>query len=543
MEITPAPARLSALLASLPESAGFIERIPAGQGSAAVVDKARSDPLIGGVALDSRQMRPGELFVALSGGSADGHRFIPDALHRGAAAVVGTQPIQGLSVPYVRVGDPRLALAYLSAALYGFPARRMTVIGVTGTDGKTTTSNLIFQILQAAGLRSGMISTVNAVIGDQTLDTGFHVTTPEAPDVQRYLAQMAAAGLTHMVLEATSHGLAQHRVAACDFDIGVVTNITHEHLDYHGDYESYRAAKARLFTGLAETPPKPFEQRRGAALNRDDASYDYLSGLTAVPQVSYGLHPEAMIRAEDVSYPAQGLAFTAVGPGLRFPVRSRLAGGFNVSNCLAAIAATVGVMGLAPEEAQEGIAQLAGIPGRMQAIDLGQDFTVIVDFAHTPNALRRSLEAARQILTTQERPGRVIAVFGSAGLRDRQKRRMMAETSAELADLTVLTAEDPRTESLDAILAEMAVGAEARGGVEGQTFWRVPDRGEAIRFALRLARPGDLVMACGKGHEQSMCFGTVEYAWDDRIAMRAALAELLGLPGPVMPQLPTSPKK
>jgi UDP-N-acetylmuramoyl-L-alanyl-D-glutamate--2,6-diaminopimelate ligase len=217
------------------------------------------------------------------------------------------------------------------------------------------------------------------------------------------------------------------------------------------------------------------------------------------------------------------------------PVETHLIGEYNVSNCLAAITATVEGLGLKPEDARGGIAALPGIPGRMELIELGQDFLAIVDFAHTPNALRRALEAARQLTH-----GRVICVFGSAGLRDRLKRRMMAETSAELADLTVLTAEDPRTESLDDILAEMAAGALARQGVEGRTFWRIPDRGAAIRFALGLAEPGDVVMACGKGHEQSMCFGETEYPWDDRIAMRAALSDLLGIPGPAMPRLPTS---
>jgi UDP-N-acetylmuramoyl-L-alanyl-D-glutamate--2,6-diaminopimelate ligase len=503
-----------------------------------VVSKAA----ITGVTMDSRQVQPGYLFVAVSGGASDGHRYLADAVRRGAAALVGERlplelPFTDLSVPYVRVADSRNALASLAAAFYGRPAHRMMMIGVTGTDGKTTTANLIFQILQAAGLRAGMISTVNAVIGDQVLDTGFHVTTPEAPSVQAYLAQMAASGLTHAVLETTSHGLAQQRVAACEFDIGVVTNITHEHLDYHGTFKAYRSAKGILFAGLYATPPKPIDSPRGAVLNRDDGSFEYLSGITRVPVLSYGLDATADIVAKDIESRSGGLRFTAVGSDLdgdriRLPLETSLIGGFNVSNCLAALA--VGsLLKLEPEAIRAGIAALHAVPGRMETIDLGQDFTAMVDFAHTPNALRRSLEAARRLTT-----GRVIAVFGSAGLRDKQKRRMMAQVSAELADLSVLTAEDPRTESLAAILAEMADGAQASGGLEGKTFWRVPDRRAALRFAVRLARLGDLVITCGKGHEQSMCFGEVEYLWDDRVALRAALAEHLGIPGPEMPYLP-----
>jgi len=544
---------------------------------------------IADITSDSRAVTPGSLFVAMTGGTADGHRFIPDALARGAVAVVGEQPVEQIAnlfdraqignslapparagVRYIKVDNSRRALALMAAAHHDWPARKLTMIGITGTDGKTTTTNLLHQILLTAGIKAGMVSTVNAVIGDEALDTGFHVTTPDAPDVQRYLAKMVDAGLTHVVLETTSHGWAQFRVDACEFDIGVLTNITHEHLDYHGSYENYRAAKARLFTGLAETRPKRTGNPRLAILNRDDASYEFLSttlnGLPSIVQICYGLDQNADIRAEQIEYSPSGIHFVAVGKDFRVNVTSKLVGAYNVSNCLAAFSAAVVGLGIPPEIAAQGIASLEGVPGRMERIDLGQPFTAIVDFAHTPNALKVALEAAREMLATESteknkkdsvdsavsvvKP-RVIAVFGSAGLRDKEKRRMMAEVAAEIADLFVLTAEDPRTESLDGILVEMATGARrrpersvegSRGGREGETFWRVADRGEAIRFAVRLARPGDILLACGKGHEQSMCFGKTEYPWDDRIAMRAALAELLGRDGPKMPYLPSQNK-
>jgi len=488
-----------------------------------------------GITLDSRAVEPGNVFIALVGGSVDGHQYIPEAISRGAAVVIGTKPGFDIEVPYLMVLDGRLALAQLSAAYYDFPARELTVVGVTGTDGKTTTANLIFHILRAAGIQAGMISTVNAQIGDKVLDTGFHVTTPEAPVVQHYLAEMVSSGITHVVLEATSHGLAQNRVACCEFDLGVVTNITHEHLDYHGSYADYLSAKGSLLTELAKSVIKKRAIPRLAVLNRDDSSYNYLEELVeglapGVDRVTYGFNPGAEVSAANVQVQPRGLRFsTKIRQSQSIEIKSTLVGAYNVSNCLAAISASAVGLGIDANFVQQGIAAMPGIPGRMETIELA-----LVDFAHTPNALEKVLQSARELTD-----GSVIAVFGSAGLRDRAKRGLMAEISARLADMTVLTAEDPRSESLADILSDMASGMVSRDGVEGRTFWRVPDRGNAIRFALTLAKPGDLVISCGKGHEQSMCFGKIEYAWDDRTAMRAALAEHLGIDGPQMPYLPT----
>ena len=303
--------------------------------------------------------------------------------------------------------------------------------------------------------------------------------------------------------------------------------------------------------------PKPHGNPRLAVINRDDHSFEFLDGFIKTKKLNYGLQDLADVRAEAVHYSPSGIRFTAASKDFRVDVTSPLVGAYNVSNCLAALAASVYGLGIDPEVAARGIASLEGIPGRMERIDLGQPFTAIVDFAHTPNALKVTLEAAREMLpppnsypltpnikkiAAMKDSPRVIAIFGSAGLRDKEKRRMMAEVAAEYADLSVLTAEDPRTESLAGILEEMAAGATTRGGREGESFWRVPDRGEAIRFAVRMARPGDILLSCGKGHEQSMCFGNVEYPWDDRTAMRAALSELLGVDGPKMPYLPSQDK-
>jgi len=476
------------------------------------------DPDITHITSDSRQVTPGALFVAYPGVATDGHRFIPDAVRRGAAAVVGQAAAQVSNLPYIQVPDAREALAYLSACWYGFPARKLVVIGVTGTDGKTTTTNLIHSILTAAGINAGMISTVNAVIGGQALDTGLHTTTPDAHDVQQYLAQMVEAGQTHCVLEATSHGLAQHRVDACEFDIGVITNITHEHLDLHGSFEAYRAAKSRLFEMMASSTRKGIP--KVAVLNADDPSYEFLRGIRSDAELSYGVATCALVSTRDVAYKSDVTRFVVVTPAGRIPLQTHLVGEHNVYNILAAVSAGLALK-LPVKEIQRGVAALHAVPGRWERIDEGQDFLAIVDFAHTPNALEKVLQAARQMTK-----GQVIVVFGSAGLRDVDKRGLMGHVAGKLADKIVITAEDPRTESLDDILAAIAEGVMAEGRREGTDFWRIGDRAEAIRFAVTLARPDDVVMACGKGHEQSMCFGTTEYPWDDRRAMRSALQRM-----------------
>ncbi|HSD85593.1 MAG TPA: UDP-N-acetylmuramoyl-L-alanyl-D-glutamate--2,6-diaminopimelate ligase [Anaerolineae bacterium] len=491
------------------------------------------DPDITLITTDSRQVIPGALFVAYPGVSVDGHNFIPQALERGAVAIVGEQELTSdedlRSVvsgrPYLKVPDGREAFAWLSAAWHGYPARQLIMIGVTGTDGKTTTCNLIHSILTAAGLKAGLISTVNAVIGDRVLETGLHTTTPNADEVQRYLAEMVAAGMTHCVLESTSHGLEQHRVTGCEFDLAVVTNITHEHLDVHGSLEAYRAAKGMLFTSLATAVNKGV--RKAAILNHDDSSNVYLRewietaancGEGCPEIITYAIHAAAQWNAFDIDYRADAIYFNTIGAGRTIEITTPLVGEFNISNCLAAIAATVDGLGVDPPAAQTGIATLPGISGRMERIDEGQNFTVIVDFAHTPNALDRAIATARTMTE-----GQVIVVFGCAGLRDREKRTLMGEVAGRAADKIIVTAEDPRTESLSEIMAVTAQALIAQGRVEGVDFWRVPDRGEALAFACSLAKAGDVAMACGKGHEQSMCFGETEYPWDDREAVRAAL--------------------
>ncbi|MCA9945947.1 MAG: UDP-N-acetylmuramoyl-L-alanyl-D-glutamate--2,6-diaminopimelate ligase [Anaerolineales bacterium] len=482
------------------------------------------------------EVQPGSSFVARVRTSSDGHPWIGKAIELGATFILAEKsPAEmGLTVPenvtYWQVPDTAQTLAWLSAAWYGFPSRQLIMIGVTGTNGKTSTTDLIRGILRAANCQTGMISTLKAMIGDREEALELHVSTPEAPVVQRYLRQMVDAGMTHCILETTSHGLAQHRVTGIDFDVAAITNITHEHLDYHGDFESYAQAKEMLFRSVANndpTPQKPDAVLKTAVLNQDDSSYARLAAIPAPQQISYSLHnPAANLHVTDLVTDPAGSSFTLHLAGQTLSVRSPLLGIFNVANMLAAAGAGHALR-ISPKIIQAGLQTVGQIHGRMHQIQRGQDFIVHVDFAHTPDGLEKAIQAARGILKQIGRNGRIITVFGSAGKRDPEKRRMMAEISSQLADRTVLTAEDPRTESLDDILAAMAAGSLAQGGVEGQTFWRIPDRGQAIYFALGLARPEDFVLVCGKGHEQSMCFITTEYPWDDIQATEAALDAFL----------------
>lgn len=474
---------------------------------------------------DSRQLKKGGVFVARKGLSVDGHEYIQKAIDAGAVAIIGERAID-IDIPYVQVRNASLATGYLAAAYHGFPSRKLIVIGVSGTNGKTTTTHMIHSILKlATDNKAGFISTIGAEFGESSADTGLHVTTPTAPEIQDYLAQMLKAGLTHVVLEMTSHGLEQGRLAGVDIDVAVITNVTHEHLDFHGSYEAYRAAKGIMFEMLRKSAKKP-NTPKISILNRDDSSYEHYAKIPSDKILSYGLHDNADVKPDNVNYAPDGIH-------LQFgqsEIRLNLVGEFNAYNALAAMAATQ-ALGFEDEFIKAGLEAVTTVSGRMQRIDEGQNFTAIVDFAHTPDALEKAISAARSMMPPDKR---LIVVFGSAGLRDIEKRYLMAEVAAKLADFAILTAEDPRTESLDAILQMMADGCVASGGVEGETFIRVPDRGEAIYRACQMANPGDFVMACGKGHEQSMAFGTIEYPWDDRDAMTAALR------GEALTTLPTA---
>lgn len=370
-----------------------------------------------------------------------------------------------------------LVVAVFSSLRFGFPGKRLTVIGVTGTDGKTTTTTLIYEILKKAGHNVSMISSVHAVIGGVSYNTGFHVTTPSAYWVQKYLAQAVAAGDTHMVLEVTSHGLSQYRVWGIPFTIGVLTNITHEHLDWHKTFEQYVQTKLSLLT-----------RARVAVINRDDAEiYQKAIPLLRHKKVyTYAIRREAKITPET------------------FPFSTPLPGIFNRYNCLAAIAAT-SVLGISAKTIRSALSRVLVIPGRMETV-VKSPVQVIVDFAHTPNAIDHALRTVRSMTKK-----RLIHVFGSAGLRDVEKRPLMGQASSKYADVIVLTEEDYRTENVEKIMDQIQMGIEGKTEVH-----RYPDRAKAIQFALETAKSGDLVIITGKGHEQSLCRGTKEYSWSDQ---------------------------
>ncbi len=456
-----------------------------------------------GVTHDSRRVEPGFVFVALPGRRFDGHRFVADAVARGALAVVGAEPLE-LTVPYLRLAASELrpALARLAARFYGRPSRQLWIAGVTGTDGKTTTSFLLRHLLAASGLAAGMIGTVGYDVGAGLVLPQDHFTTPEAPEVQGLLAEMTRGGLKHAVLEASSHALAQHRLDEVEFDLAVWTHLSPEHLDFHGDMEGYFAAKAKLV-----------ERARLAVLNRD---CPYARRLDQRPHLSYGAGGDFEI--SELLEEGAGLRFAFTSPAGRYQAFLPMLGRYNAENALAAVAAAHAA-GVAVGEAAQALASFAGVPGRMQIIQT-EPFRVVVDFAHTPKGLSATLSALRP--TTA---GRLIVVIGSAGERDPGKRAPLGRTALEYADMAVFTEEDSRSEPVEAILAEMARGAKGAGGREGKSYRLEPDRARAIALAFELAADGDTVLLAGKGHERTLERAGEVLRWDE-----AALARrLLGL--------------
>ncbi len=454
-----------------------------------------SDPEVDGVEYDFRNCHPGVLFVAVPGFHVDGHGYAAEAVRAGAVAVVAERPPSPAlppTVPLLLVTSSRIALSALAAELAGHPSRRMTVAGITGTDGKTTTTTMLWAAWREAGERAASLTTVDTRIGDDVHPNRGRITTLEAPELQDRLGDAAAAGCTRVAVETSSHGLHLHRVDDVDYDIAVYTRVTSEHLDLHGTRERYLESKARLLDLVGERPG-------GLAVLDldDDFAFPRLSRARVARRLTYsaaGLTGADLV-AESLRADPRGVRFTAATPWGRIPFELRLAGSFNAGNALAALAAAAG-SGAAPEAAAQGIAALSRVPGRMERIDLGQEFSVVVDYAHTAAALEEVLEELRPVT-----PARLWVVFGSAGERDREKRAAMGRVAGRLADLVVVTDEDPRGEERAAILEEIASGAEQAGAQRGSRLHLISDRVAAIDFAIAAALPGDTVLLAGKGHE------------------------------------------
>lgn len=452
------------------------------------------------IVYDSRQARPGTVFVALRGAQADGHDFAAAAARAGCSALVVDHKIPGADVPQWIVDDTRLALAIMSDRFFGQPSREMSLAGVTGTNGKTTTVFMLDGIYRAAGRVSGVLGTVEYRIGDKSVPADR--TTPESYELQKLLRRMADAGVETAAMEVSSHAAAQHRIAAVTFAVRTFTNLTQDHLDYHGDMEAYFEAKRAFF--VPEEAP--------AVINADDEYGRRLAGVLT-NAVTFALDADADYRGRDVRLNIGGAGFVIDGPDGSFPVSLPLPGSFNVMNALAA-AATARRQGLEWADIVAGLEGLRQVPGRFERVDSGRGFAVIVDYAHTPDSLFRAVSAAREVAA-----GRVITVFGCGGDRDRSKRPLMGAAASGLSDVTVVTSDNPRSESPEAIIADISAGITGACEV-------VPDRREAIKLAVGLAEPGDIVLIAGKGHESEQIFADKTVAFNDKTVAEEAIKEL-----------------
>jgi len=485
-----------------------------------------ADVPISAICFDSRRVTPGALFVAVPGFRVDGHDYISEAVAGGAAAVVvqadqrakWQAAVEGGQLPAIVVPDSRRALAAVAVAFQGHPGRRLRVVGVTGTDGKTTTIHLISALLEAAGYRTGLLSTVHRKVGDRLSSNEYRFTTPEAPQVQALLVEMADAGADYAILESSSHGLALHRLDGCEYDVAVVTNVTADHLDFHRSREEYLAAKGRLFAMLDQAADKGVE--KVAVLNADEPAAAYFAGLTRARVVTYGVQRAADLQAADISPSEWGSRFCLRAGGGELEVEVGLPGLFNVYNSLAAASVALS-QGMSLAAVRDALESFPGVPGRLERVDEGQPFTVVVDFAHAPEALRRVLAFLRERCQ-----GRLIVVFGCIGGREKPRRPGMGLAAGEGADFAVLTNDNPFQEDPEAILAEIAGGLEKAGRHEGHHFVRIPERREAIAHALAMAVEGDIVLLAGKGHEQSITIGDTVIPWDERRVARELLREM-----------------
>ena len=478
------------------------------------------DVEVSGIAFDSRRVKPGDLFIAVSGLHEDGHAFAADAVAKGAVAVAleraGPMPP---GTPVLLLPSTRIGLAEVAAEFYGRPSRQLKLAGITGTDGKTTTTHMAEHVLQASGIAAGAMSTVAFTVSGTETDNLSGQTTTEAPQVQAWLRRMVEAGVACAVIETTSHALVQERVRACDFDVAAFTNVGHDHLDYHATWDDYLEAKARLIDLTAGAADKGIAKT--AVLNRDDPSYEKLSRRPIARRWSYGLTTAADLHPLDLSVSGSGSHFRMKTPAGETEVTLVVPARFNIYNALCAAGVCL-ALGVPLDDIGSGLAGFEGVRGRLETVDLGQDFRVFIDFAHSAGALASALAELRPFT-----PGRLIAVFGSTARSDHD-RPGMGRAAAEFADFFIITTDDPLGEDPAEIAREVQSGAA--GKAPGRDYEVVLDRQSAIRRAIEIARAGDCVLLAGKGHERSMQTASGSEPWDERAEAEAAIREKLGLP-------------
>ncbi|MDR2758723.1 MAG: UDP-N-acetylmuramoyl-L-alanyl-D-glutamate--2,6-diaminopimelate ligase [Spirochaetaceae bacterium] len=496
------------------------------------------DPLITGMEYDSRRIKPGNFYFALPGLHADGHSFIPGAIQQGAAVIIHQDEPGAYrdGVVYIRVRDSRLAMAAAADAFYGFPSEHLVVTGVTGTEGKSTTVYLIYQLLRLAGKAAGFISTVQYDIGAGEVKNPEHQTTPEAPAVHHFLREMLDRGVEYAVLEASSHGLSPrtNRLGEVAFDAGVMTNVTHEHLEFHGTWEQYREDKANLFRALDRFDHVKAIGRSGegpqeavpafGVVNADDPSCTYFAAATRRRSFTFstrGIRADLGILSLKSESSGNFYEVLAAETGEQLPIRDRLPGAFNAGNVLGALLTVSGLLTIPVRDLIPLVSRLKPVRGRMTAVDRGQPFEVLVDYAHTPASFETIFPPLRERMDRSG--GRIISLFGSAGERDTQKRPLQGRIASQWSDILILTDEDPRQEIPMAILEEIAAGCSGR---RGEDLFLIPDRPEAVRKAMSLARPGDLLLLLGKGHENSIIYADIAMAYDEIGEAEKALAEM-----------------
>jgi len=472
----------------------------------------------GGIAVtgledDSRKVQPGALFFCVPGYKTDGHDYAAKAAENGAAALVVERKLD-IALPQLVVKSSRQAMAVIAERFCGHPSRKLRLIGVTGTNGKTTTTYLIERMMADAGRSSGVIGTIETRYAGRTVPMSG--TTPGALELQRHLADMAEAGVEVCAMEVSSHALDQGRVLGCRFRTAVFTNLTQDHLDYHHTMEEYAAAKGLLFARLGNEFGESEEERSYAVLNADDAASALYAKLTAAETITYGIDAAADVRASGIRITSRGTSFRLHSFRGEADITIRMVGKFNVYNALAATAAAL-LEGLSVEQVKTSLEALPGVPGRVESVDAGQPFAVVVDYAHTPDGLENVLRAVKEFAE-----GRIICVFGCGGDRDRTKRPIMGSIAARYSDVCVVTSDNPRSEDPDAILLDVEEGLKA-DGVPQERYAMIADRRKAIEKAVEMASPGDVVLIAGKGHETYQIIGGVTFSFDDRLVAEEAI--------------------